>query len=717
MPNRIDDGRRGAVHRQLADTLGAERTAPIGPLEQHHIDGRRVARRRDQVVGQLGVRHPPVAHDDLLEERVADPLERAALDLPAREHRIDHAADLGHRGHPHGLHLVRVGIELDLDDVAAPGVGAVRVAAVGILVPLNLRRLDVLRRHDEIAVLPQVLARRQPAKTRLHLGGAALEQTADDHGGTRRHGGTAVWHLRGVGPNDLDGVVRKAKRLGHDLRVHGARALPDLGAGHADPRAALGQLERRLRRELHLPRPGEPGAVEDERQADAARRARVRPALAMEIAPPHRLAQHVESARVAAERLPGRGGVARPEGVDLADPHRIDAEALGDAVQVHLRGKLRLRRAEPTERAVGWCVGHHDPPTHPHVIAAIRAGGVQHAAREHDGAQRRVRAAVEHDVDVHRRQPAVARHARPVANHAGMALGRRDHVLHPVVDHLDRPAGRAREERRVAREDGRILLFAAEASARLGLHDAHALARQAQQHAERALHVVRTLQRADHGDAVLGRNGEHAVGLDIELLLVRHAVLALDDLVGEAKALVDRSFVDGDLLERGGRSLGVVHGRGRAILDAHPGSGFEQALPILVGDDQDGLGVVTHLAVGEARLVVLDERHDVTARDVAGADDREAGRVEVDVDRRDLPARDRGPDRDPVEHARQHEIVHVGRLAGDLVEALLAGRARADDARATGPHPITLLSSDGVGPPEGGHYVSPATARLKAGTP
>ena len=44
-----------------------------------------------------------------------------------------------------------------------------------------------------------------------------------------------------------------------------------------NPHAALGQRERRLRRELHLAAAGEAGAVEEQRQADAAVGARAAP--------------------------------------------------------------------------------------------------------------------------------------------------------------------------------------------------------------------------------------------------------------------------------------------------------------------------------------------------------------------------------------------------------------------------------------------------------
>ena len=81
----------------------------------------------------------------------------------------------------------------------------------------------------------------------------------------------------------------------------------------------------------------------------------------------------------------------------------IDAELVGDAIHVHFGGELRLRRAEAAKRAVRRRVGHRRPPADADVVAPVRAARVNDAARQHDRAERRVRAAVEHGVDVDRR--------------------------------------------------------------------------------------------------------------------------------------------------------------------------------------------------------------------------------------------------------------------------------------------------------------------------
>ena len=99
---------------------------------------------------------------------------------------------------------------------------------------------------------------------------------------------------------------------------------------------------------------------------------------------------------------------------------------------------------------------------------------MQHAARQHDGAQRRVGAAVEQDVDVHRRQAPVARHAGAMPDDSRMPLRRRQHVFDAVVDELDRPARLEGGQRGMARDHRRIFFLAAEAAAGFRLDDADA---------------------------------------------------------------------------------------------------------------------------------------------------------------------------------------------------------------------------------------------------
>src|SRR5262249_14549622 len=73
----------------------------------------------------------------------------------------------------------------------------------------------------------------------------------------------------------------------------------------------------------------------------------------------------------------------------------------------------------------------------------------------------------------------------------------------------------------------------------------------------------------------------------------------------------------------------------------------------------------------QARLVVVDERHDVAARDVAMVDDGEAGGVEGERAADDLAAWNRRADRPRVEQAGERQVVDVARGAGDFLGAFL----------------------------------------------
>ena len=66
---------------------------------------------------------------------------------------------------------------------------------------------------------------------------------------------------------------------------------------------------------------------------------------------------------------------------------------------------------------------------------------------------------------------------------------------------------------------------------------------------------------------------------------------------------------------------------------------------MVVCDQQDGLGHMTDRAFGQTRLIVLDQRDDVAAGDVAVVDDGEAVSVEIQPDAGNLAGRNRRPHR------------------------------------------------------------------------
>ena len=190
--------------------------------------------------------------------------------------------------------------------------------------------------------------------------------------------------------------------------------------------------------------------------------------------------------------------------------------------------------------------------------------------------------------------------------------------------------------------------------------------------------VVGALERAVDGHAVRRGHRDDTLRLDVDVLLAAGAVLALDHEVGLGEAAGEVALLDRDLLEDAARALGVEDRLGRAAVEPHRRR--QQPLAVLVGQEEDRLLGVAHLALDEEGLVVLDERDDVAAGDVAVIDDGETRPVEVEVDGGQLAGGDGGADGPPVQQAGEAEVVDVPRHAAGLVEALPPGDAPTHDA-------------------------------------
>ena len=108
------------VHRQLADALRAVRRAAVRRLDEDRPDVRRVERGRDEVRREAVVEVPPVLELHLLDRRVADRLERAALDLALAQDRVDHLADVVDRDDVDDADLARVEVDLDASPPRPP---------------------------------------------------------------------------------------------------------------------------------------------------------------------------------------------------------------------------------------------------------------------------------------------------------------------------------------------------------------------------------------------------------------------------------------------------------------------------------------------------------------------------------------------------------------------------------------------------------------------
>ncbi len=129
------------------------------------------------------------------------------------------------------------------------------------------------------------------------------------------------------------------------------------------------------------------------------------------------------------------------------------------------------------------------------------------------------------------------------------------------------------------------------------------------------MHVVGALQRAPHGDAFGGvRARDHALRLDVELLLRAGFVFALDDELGVCPGGVDVALLHLEGLEDivaapddfffGERILDGEDGRERLDLDAHGAARFFQQILVGMREQDDGLFGMVHEFVGEAGLVV-----------------------------------------------------------------------------------------------------------------
>ena len=94
------------------------------------LDGRDFARRRRQIIGErAGENVASLAVDDLLQQRVADALGDAAMDLAVRDHRVDDAA--GILGHQELLDRYMTSVDVDPDDRDMTRIGKRTAGIVG----------------------------------------------------------------------------------------------------------------------------------------------------------------------------------------------------------------------------------------------------------------------------------------------------------------------------------------------------------------------------------------------------------------------------------------------------------------------------------------------------------------------------------------------------------------------------------------------------------
>ena len=138
----IDDGRRCADGAALAEALGLGHRGRRQGLAVMDVDRRHLARRRHDVVGECrGEDVAGVVVDDLFQQRIAEPLRDAAVNLAVDDHRVDQAA--GILGDEVGLDRHPSGFDVDLDDRDMAGIRERARRIVG-------RALGEARRHRRL---------------------------------------------------------------------------------------------------------------------------------------------------------------------------------------------------------------------------------------------------------------------------------------------------------------------------------------------------------------------------------------------------------------------------------------------------------------------------------------------------------------------------------------------------------------------------------------
>ena len=314
---------------------------------------------------------------------------------------------------------------------------------------------------------------------------------------------------------------------------------------------------------------------------------------------------------------------------------------------------------------------------------------MEHGAREHRGRERGISAAVGREIDLHRQQLAVAVKRRAMAHARRMSLGGRGQIFHAVVDHLHRMAALHGEQRRVARDDGGIILFAAECAAGFSLDDANLVIGQIEDGTQSFENVVRALQRAPHRDAALRAVlRDHALVLDVKMFLRAGAVLALDDVRRASPRGIYVAFFEQENFEQIVRApddhilpLALFNGedgRQRFVFDLHRADGFAQFVLVGMREEQDRLFAMIHFAVGEAGLIGDDELDAIFAGNVGGGNDRELAPVDAAVkcNGANQPARNCTAHRGAVPHAFALHIVDVAARGPAACPRLPCGEQR-----------------------------------------
>ena len=363
--------------------------------------------------------------------------------------------------------------------------------------------------------------------------------------------------------------------------------------------------------------------------------------------------------------------------------HRVQAELVGDLVELHLHGETGLRGAVAALGAAGRLVGEH-----PHALELVRRQIVGHRLQRSGVVDRgqavaAVAAAVEEGAEPHAGEGAVA--LDPGAHPHLHRVASPVHVerLLAVEGDLYRPAG---DHRQLGHRDlvGEGVALAAEAAAHRRGDDPDVSHGKVQHPGEGAMHVVGRLGRGPQRQLpVRGVGRQRTVLLHGQVGVALEEVGALEDLVRLLKTGLHLAELEGDrLLDVGA----PVPGMDAVVLGLQRALDGKDGIEHLVVDVDEAQGLLRHVLadgrhrrhrvadvadlVHRQRFLVLGGGHDAELRRhvVAGDDGVDPRKLQRPAggDAVDQRVGMRAPQQPGEQHARHDDVVRVAGVARAL---------------------------------------------------
>src|SRR5579871_4584296 len=279
-----------------------------------------------------------------------------------------------------------------------------------------------------------------------------VNQFSHDHHRARGDGWAAVGGFPGVGGGNFNLVVRNLERFSGDLTKDGFGTLPEFCAGDKDTDSSIAEaLKADYRRKVALAGSGKSSSMEKSGDSNSffARGGLI---FGLKV---FFLRFVITQLQFSIEKLIQidwfanhllRGcGLTGLEKIAATDFYRRNSERSRDAVHVAFHRKQALGRAKSAKCTMRWSIGRDGAGPYADVRPMIGSAGVNRAAREDNGRERGVGAAVNYEFDLSAQNFAFSGNGSAMPRARRMALGGGNHVFHSVVHELYRLAGFHRE--------------------------------------------------------------------------------------------------------------------------------------------------------------------------------------------------------------------------------------------------------------------------------